>query len=187
MAFDTIGKADTTTGKTSEVALPLLKDEMDKLTPAQKTFYDNFDNVTNGNPLPWSEGPRRMGTDKNADVLWVGNSWGASLARINTKTMETTIIPLPDKTMQAYHLVVDQNHNVWGNLWTSDRIVKLDPATNKFTMFDLPVRGTEIRHISLMERDGKTQVIVPIYRASQMGVMTLRSEAELAALKAQAK
>jgi len=187
MAFDTIGKADTTTGKTSEVALPLLKDEMDKLTPAQKSFYDSFDNVTNGNPLPWSEGPRRMGTDKNADVLWVGNSWGASLARINTKTMETTIIPLPDKTMQAYHLVVDQSHNVWGNLWTSDQIVKLDPATNKFTMFELPVRGTEIRHISLMERDGKTQVIVPIYRASQMGVMTLRSEAELAALKAQAK
>jgi len=187
MAFDTIGKADTTTGKTSEVALPLLKDEMDKLTPAQKTFYDNFNDVTNGNPLPWSEGPRRMGTDKNADVLWVGNSWGASLARINTRTMETTIIPFPDKTMQAYHLVVDQNHNVWGNLWTSDRIVKLDPATNKFTMFDLPVRGTEIRHISLMEHDGKTQVIVPIYRASQMGVMTLRSEAELASLKAQAQ
>ena len=125
MAIDTIGKADVTTGKTSEVALPLLKDEMDRLTPAQKTFYDNFDNVTNGNPLPWSEGPRRMGTDKNADVLWVGNSWGSSLARINTKTMETTIIPFPDKTMQAYHLVVDQNHNVWGNLWTSDRIVKL--------------------------------------------------------------
>jgi hypothetical protein len=72
-------------------------------------------------------------------------------------------------------------------LWTSDQIVKLDPATNKFTMFDLPVRGTEIRHISLMEHDGKTQVIVPIYRASEMGVMTLRSEAELAALKAQAK
>jgi streptogramin lyase len=187
MAFDTIGKADTTTGKTSEVALPLLKTEMDKLTPEQKAFYDNFNEMTNGNPLPWSEGPRRMGTDKNADVLWVGNSWGASLARINTKTMEATIVPFPEKTMQAYHIAVDQNHNVWGNLWTSDQIVKYDPATSKWTMFDLPVHGTEIRHISLMERDGKEQVIVPIYRASQMGIMTLRSEAELAALKSQAK
>jgi virginiamycin B lyase len=187
MAFDTIGKADTTSGKTTEVPLPLLKTEMDRLTPEQKAFYDNFSDVTNGNPLPWSQGPRRMGTDKNADVLWVGNSWGASLSRINTKTMETTIVPFPEKTMQAYHITVDQNHNVWGNLWTSDQIVKLDPATNKWTMFDLPVRGTEIRHISLMERDGKTQVVVPIYRASEMGVMTLRSEAELAALKAQAK
>jgi len=101
--------------------------------------------------------------------------------------METTIVPFPDKTMQAYHITVDQNHNVWGNLWTSDQIVRFDPANNKWTMFDLPVRGTEIRHISLMERDGKTQVVVPIYRASEMGVMTLRSEAELAALKAQAE
>jgi streptogramin lyase len=187
MAFDTIGKADVASHKTQEVALPLLKTEMDRLTPEQKAFYDNVSDVGLGNPLPWAQGPRRMGTDKNADVLWVGNSWGATLARINTKTMETTIIPFPEKTMQAYHIVVDKDHNVWGNLWTSDQIVRFDPAANKWTTFELPVRGTEIRHISLMERDGKTQVIVPVYRASQMGVMTLRSEAEVAALKSQAQ
>jgi len=45
------------------------------------------------------------------------------------------------------------------------------------------VRGSEIRHISLLERDGKVFVVVPVYRTSQMGVMTVRSEAELAALK----
>jgi hypothetical protein len=54
-------------------------------------------------------------------------------------------------------------------------------------MFDLPVRGTEIRHISLLERDGQLKVIVPVYRASEMGVMTIRSEAEVAALKAKAQ
>ena len=128
-----------------------------------------------------------MGTDKNADVLWVGNSWGASLARINTRTSETTIIPMPDPTMQAYHVSVDSQHNVWGNLWTSDRLFKFDPGSNKWTMFDLPVHGTEIRHISLLERDGKLQIIVPVYRSSQMGVMIVRSEAELRALEAQAK
>jgi hypothetical protein len=48
------------------------------------------------------------------------------------------------------------------------------------------VRGTEIRHVSLMEHDGKTQVVVPVYRSSQMGVMTVRSDAEIAALKTQA-
>jgi hypothetical protein len=53
-------------------------------------------------------------------------------------------------------------------------------------MFDLPTRGTEIRHVSLLERDGITKVIVPIYRDSKMGAMTLRSEAEIAALKAAA-
>ena len=54
-------------------------------------------------------------------------------------------------------------------------------------MFDLPVRGTEIRHVSLLERDGVTKVIVPVYRNSKMGVMTLRSEADLAALKDKVK
>jgi len=75
---------------------------------------------------------------------------------------------------------------VWGNLWTADRIVRLDPGNNTWAVFDLPVRGTEIRHIALSERDGKVFVVVPVYRTSQMGVMTVRSEAELAALKAKA-
>ena len=186
MAFDTIGKADMTTGKVTEIALPSLKDELERASPADRQFYEAFDDRTNGKPLPWSQGPRRMGTDKNGDVLWVGNSWGSTLARIDTKTLETKIIPFPSTTMQPYHIAVDQNHNVWGNLWSSDQIAKYDPAANKWTMFELPVRGTEIRHVSLMERDGKTQVIVPVYRSSQMGVLTLRSEADIAALKTQA-
>jgi len=89
--------------------------------------------------------------------------------------------------MQAYHIAVDSKHNVWGNLWTADCIVRLDPSTNAWTVFDLPVRGTEIRHIALSERDGRVSVVVPVYRTNQMGVLTLRSEAELAALKAKAK
>ncbi len=88
--------------------------------------------------------------------------------------------------MQAYHIAVDSKHRVWGNLWTADRIVRLDPATNAWTVFDLPVRGTEIRHIALSERDGRLSVVVPVYRTSQMGLMSVRSEAELAALKAKA-
>jgi streptogramin lyase len=187
MAFDTVGKADMATGKTSEVALPSLKNEMERIPAAAKAFYDGFNDRTNGNPVPWSQGPRRMGTDKNADVLWVGNSWGATLARIDTKTLQTTIIPFPDPTYQPYHIAVDKNHNAWGNLWTADRLAKYDPSKGEWTMFDLPVRGTEIRHVSLLEQDGVTKVIVPIYRASKMGVMTLRSEADLAALKTAAK
>jgi streptogramin lyase len=187
MAFDTIGKADMKTGKVSEIKLPELKDEMEKATPDQRAFYDNYNDRANGRPLPWSQGPRRMGTDKNGDVLWVGNSWGSTLAKIDTKTGTATIVPFPDKTMQPYHIAVDNNHNVWGNLWTSDEIVKYDPAANKWTTFELPVRGTEIRHISLLERDGVTKVIVPVYRSSHMGVMTLRSEADVEKLKASAK
>jgi hypothetical protein len=34
---------------------------------------------------------------------------------------------------------------MWGNLWTNDQIVKYDPGSSKWTIFELPVRGTEIR------------------------------------------
>ena len=49
------------------------------------------------------------------------------------------------------------------------------------------MRGTEIRHISIDERSGRTKVVVPVYRTNQMGVMTVRTEADIAALKAQAQ
>src|SRR6516162_5410282 len=187
MAFDTVGKADTATHSTSEVTLPSLKNEMERIPASQKAFYDSFNDLTNGNPLPWSQGPRRMGTDKNADVLWVGNSWGSTLARIDTNTLQTTIIPFPDPSYQPYHIAVDKNHNVWANMWTTDRLARYNPTAGEWTFFDLPTRGTEIRHVSLLEQNGVTKVIVPIYRDSKMGAMTLRSEADLAALKAQVK
>jgi streptogramin lyase len=184
MGWDTIGKA-LPDGSTIEIKLPELKAEMDKLTPAQLAAYDKVTDLSNGNPLPWGQGPRRMGTDKNADVLWVGNSWGSSFARIDTKTNEVTMVPFPDKAMQAYHIHVDSKHNVWGNLWTNDQVVKYDPTAGKWTVFEMPVRGTESRHVSVDERNGVTKVILPTYRSHQMFVMTLRSEADIAALKAQ--
>jgi len=181
MAMDTVYKGEAGTGKVIEVKIPDVK--VDRLFGTDRAFYETVSDLGFNAPLPWSQGPRRMGTDKNADVLWVGNSYGASWARIDTRTLETRIVPLPDPAMQAYHIAVDSRHNVWGNLWTSDRIVKLDPGTNAWTVFDLPVRGTEIRHISLLERGDKLYVVMPVYRTSQMGVMTVRSEAELAAVK----
>ena len=187
MAVDVIGKGDVASGKTIAVKLPSLQSELDRLSPEERGFYENFSGASFNTPLPWSQGPRRMGTDKNADVLWVGNSWGNTLARIDTKTLATSFVKFPDPTMQPYHIAVDAKHNVWGNLWTSDRIVKLNPSTNKWTAYDLPVRGTEIRHIALLERGDKVQVVMPVYRTNQMGVMGVRSEAEINALKAQAQ
>jgi len=58
---------------------------MDRASAADKAFYASYAPPDFNSPFPWSQGPRRMGTDKNADVLWVGNSWGGSLARIDTR------------------------------------------------------------------------------------------------------
>ncbi len=50
----------------------------------------------------------------------------------------------------------------------------------------MPRRGSEARYVSLLERDGRMQVVLPYFRVRKVAVMSFRSEAELAALKAQA-
>jgi hypothetical protein len=44
-------------------------------------------------------------------------------------------------------------------VWLSDRsgkrrVARYNPTTAEWTFFDLPTRGTEIRHVSLLEQNG---------------------------------
>ena len=188
MIIDTIGHGNAETGKVSEVKLPRVLIDKDQISEDQRAFYEKFAAPDFNAPPPWAQGPRRMGTDKQADVLWVGNSWGSSLARIDTHTTDTSFVPLPfNGSMQAYHVTVDNHHNAWLNIWTSDVVLRYDPEKKQWAIFDLPTRGTEARYISLLEKDGKTQVVIPYSRTSKVATMTPRSEAEIAALKAQAQ
>jgi streptogramin lyase len=187
MALDIVNKADYKTGKVTDLKLPPIKNEIDRIKdPELVKFYENFAPLDFNTPVPWSQGPRRMGGDKNSDNVWVGTSWGASIVRINIKTMESTVVALPYPGMSPYQITADKNHNLWMNVWTSDVVLKYDPSANKWTTFDLPSRGTEVRHISIDERNGKLRVFIPEYRVSKMAVMDFRSEADLAALKTQA-
>ena len=179
MIHDIIGVGDGATpageaGKTSEIKLAPLKQELARVTPEAREFYKTFSQPDFNSPLPFAQGPRRMGTDKNADVLWVGNSWGSSLARIDTRTHEVSYVPLP-KRMQPYHVHVDSHHNAWTNLWGADRVMRYDPKNRRWTAFDLPTRGAEPRYISVREAKGEpTQVVLPYFRARKIAVMTLR-------------
>lgn len=186
MTIDTVDKGDAQSGKSIELKLPPVAEEMQRVTPEQRAVYDKFVPADFNTAVPWAQGPRRMGADKNADVLWVGNSYGARLARIDTHTMQTTFVPLPGMNA-PYHVAVDSHHDAWLNIWMTDKVLRYDPASATWTTFELPSRGTEARYISLLEKDGQMQVVVPYSRTSKVAVMSFRSEADLAALKAAAK
>jgi hypothetical protein len=66
-------------------------------------------------------------------------------------------------------------------------IMRYDPTANTWETFDLPTRGTEARYVSLLEKDGKMEVVVPYSRTSKVAVMTFRSDADMAAVKQQAE
>jgi len=187
MTEDLVDYSDIKTGATGELKLPPEKAALDALTPDQKKFYESFQPPDFNAPYPWAQAPRRMGADKKGDFVWIGNSFGGNLAKVNIHTKETTLVPLPNPDAhQPYQVAIDKKHQVWTNLWSTDKVAKLDPATNQWTLFELPTRGTESRHISLLEQDGQPlRVIVPYERARKVGVLTPRTEADIAALKAQ--
>jgi streptogramin lyase len=187
MTHDLVDFSDIKTGKTGEIGLPPDKSGLDNLTDAQRKFYDSFQVPDFNAPFPWAQAPRRMGADKNGDYVYTGNSFGGTLARINIHTKETTMIPLPNpETDQPYQVAVDTSHNVWTNLWSTDKVAKYDTTTNQWTLFELPTRGTESRYLSILEQPGRPmQVVVPYSRGRKVGVLTPRTDAEIAALKAQ--
>lgn len=189
MKHDLIDYSDIKTGKVGEFKLPPDKAAMDTLTPEQMKMYEEtFVPLDFNTPFAWAQAPRRMGADKNGDFVWVGNSFGGNLAKINIHTKATTLVPLPNpESQQPYEVAVDSHHNAWTNLWSTDMVAKYDPSAGKWTLFDLPNRGTETRYISLFEQPGKPmEVIIPYSRTRKVAVMTLRSQADIDALKAQA-
>ncbi len=187
MNQDLVDYSDVATGATKEFKLPPDRKQYDMVTADEKAFYQTFSPPDFNTPLPWAQGARRMGGDRNADVVWVGNGFGGNYARVDTKTKEYKFIPTPDPAaFQPYQVTVDSKHGVWTNFWSTDSVGRYDDTTGKWTVFDLPTRGTESRHISLLERRDGMQVVIPYYRTRKVAVMTFRSEADVANLKKQA-
>ena len=187
MAIDVVGRADPSNGKVAALNVPAVASAQQGITPAEHALYDNFAGLDFNTPFPWGEGPRRMGADKHGDVVWVNDFFGGSIFKIDTKTLKTELIPVPDSANEyPYHATVDQHHDVWINMMNSDQVLRYDPKTRQFTYFDLPTLGTETRYVSLLEKDGKMEVVLPYFRSLKIGVMTFRSEKDMAAIKAKA-
>lgn len=186
MKFDHVEHADITTDKTTEFQLPPEQAAYDRMTVDDKSLYADYVVPDFNTPYPWAQGPRRMGADKNADVVWIGDSFGGNLAKVDIHTMKTELVPLPNHvSMQPYHVAVDSRHNAWTNMWSTDSVAKYDPTAQKWTLYDLPEHGTEVRYISLLESSNGMSVTIPYSRTRKVAVMTFRSEQDLDAAKKQ--
>jgi virginiamycin B lyase len=187
MNIDMVAKTDLETGKVAEIKIPPVPGVRALFTPAEQKMYDATGNTWNA-ATPWAQGPRRLGADKKDHIVWVCDWWGGNLARIDTRTLKVTLIPLPRSEVQEpYQAQVDQNHNVWINLMNSDEIIEYNPKTSRWTEYPLPTLGAEARYVSLLERNGSMQVIIPYSRTRRVARMTFRSKDDLETLKQQAQ
>jgi len=187
MNMDVVSKADVKSGKVTQIKIPPVPGQMERATEEERKVYAQAGSTWN-TAVPWAEGPRRMGADKNGHVIWVCDWWGGNLAKIDTHSLKVSMIPLPrPDAQQPYQAQVDSNHNVWINLMNADEVIKFDPKTSKWTEFPFPTLGAETRYVSLLEKDGSLQVILPYSRARKVARMTIRSEKQLESLKAQTR
>ncbi len=185
MALDIVGHGDTETSKASEVVIPPVPGIKELFTPEQMQMFAMTGNEYH-NALPWVQGPRRMAADKNGDYVWVCDFWGGNLARIDIRTLKSTLVPLPNpETQQPYQAAVDSNHNAWTNLMNADQVMKYDVKTSQWTAYQLPTLGAETRYMSIDEHSGVMKVVLPYSRARKVALMTLRSPEDMQALQKQ--
>src|SRR6266436_26948 len=186
MFIDRVGKGDPLTGKSLEVKIPphralaedAITDQDRKLQSLSGVFMSDFSGW-------WSQGPRRMGADKNGDAMWVCDYWGGNLAKVDIHTLKTTLYPYPTRESAIYAAVVDSHHNVWVNLFNGDAVAKFDPGSEQWTEYPLPSRGVEMRHVAISELHGSPEAVLSEFRVGKIAVMHFRTKEDLQALQTQ--
>ena len=174
--------ANPSTGESKEFVMDPPWEDPVVSTALDREFYRSIDALGAGgiNSVPGAQAPRRLGADKTGRTVWVPNWWGSNLAKIDIRTHEVTYYKLPINA-HAYFVVVADDHMVWTNLMSDDRVAKFNPETEEWTLFRLPVNGCESRNIAYDNLRG--DVWVPCYRAGTVLRLQARSEDELSTLK----
>ena len=173
-------KGDPRTGESTEFIMrpPWMADRESLMTPDDRAFYESVGALLWGgiNSVPGAQAPRRLGADRRGDTVWVPNYLGMNLARIDIRTHEVTYHALPING-NPYFVVVDKDHNVWANLLSDDRVVKLEPDTGEWTIYQLPSIGCETRNIAVDDIRG--DIWVPCARTSRVARLQFRTPAEV--------
>jgi hypothetical protein len=106
-----------------------------------------------------------MGADKKGDSVWAANFKGNNLARVNIHTLETRYYRLP-MLGHPYRVDFDVDHNAWTMTHSDDRVLKLNPKTGQWTVFQLPTNGCEQRHMTFDQQ--RNEFWSTCYRAAKI-------------------
>lgn len=186
---DIVATRNMKTGKVTEFPMrdPEYAARKALSTPEDFAYFHNIEAETWGwnsaEPLPYSEMPRRMSADKTGDTVWVPMWANRYLAEINIHTHQVTYHRLPFDA-HPYKTTVDEHHNVWTDPQDSDTGAEFDPATQQWTIYQLPSRGCSSRHVFFDKI--RNELWVPCDQADMVVRVRLRAAADLRAAQAAA-
>jgi len=145
MIIDIVNKGDVR-GPASRIELKLPRVVVDKDMigeEARKFLRELHTRPTSTRRCRGTRGRGGWARTRRRTCCGSANSWGGTLAKIDTRTMETSFVPLPGPRRDGSPITSRStpSHNAWLNIWSSDVILKYDPTANTWTTFDLPTRG----------------------------------------------
>ncbi|MGA9370207.1 MAG: carboxypeptidase regulatory-like domain-containing protein [Steroidobacteraceae bacterium] len=186
---DIVATREMKTGRVSEFPMrdPEYAARKALSTPEDLAFFDDIGAETwadnSAEPLPYSEMPRRMSADKTGGTVWVPMWASTYLAEINIHTHKVIYHRMPFYE-HPYKTTVDNHHRVWADGQVSDTGVEFDPATQKWTVYQLPSRGCSSRHVFFDKVRG--ELWVPCDQANMVVRVQFRSPGDLRAQDAAA-
>jgi streptogramin lyase len=173
IAVDKIAWVDGRTGDVGEVALPPIDDE--DLSAADRAINRGW----TMNQALYSKGPRRLRGDRNPNgkYVWIGEYFGGRLGRIDIRTKALTEykLPGPFRFANPYEPAIDKNGTVWLGFANADYFAKFDPVTERFTLYPLPSRGHNARHIDVDSKPDVPEVWVPYAAAAKVARVQFRT------------
>ena len=173
MTQDLIDYSDIKTGKTQRVqAAAGERRRWTASRPSRRKMYETSVRPTSTRRSPGRRRRAAWAPTRTATIVWVGNSFGGTMARINIHTKEDDA----DSAAESRSAPALSGERRQGPQRVDQPVEhrqgrQVRPGAGKWTLFDLPNRGHRIApHLSLLEREGKPmQVIVPYYARPQGG------------------
>jgi streptogramin lyase len=174
--LDIVGFADFETKKVSEIRLPARPGIDEISTEEDRKFYPQAESSFTTAILP-AQGPRRM--TSQGEYVWWSNWFGQSIARVNIQTREVKYFNAPLPNVSPYAMAPDKNGMLWVAFPNDDRVAKLDPATGKWTVYNLPAHGTNTRFITVDNRKGAVEVWEASFMTSKIVRLQFRTKQQL--------
>lgn len=175
LAIDKMAVVDSLTGEITEVPLPPLKSP--DIRPEDMEIFRTVGSWDHNSALG-QQGPRRMGADRRGDYVYAGLYWAGAIAQLDVRTK--TLVKLHQvpngRWAQPYKMVADKSHMVWFSNSAADMLGQLNPATGKFTMYPLPTRGTNSRHLAVDDSTDIPTVWVPYTAAGKVARVQFRTD-----------
>jgi Carboxypeptidase regulatory-like domain len=175
IAIDKMAVIDSRTGDVTEVAIPSLKSP--DIRPEDVEIFNTVGSWDHNSALG-QQGPRRMVADRRGDFVYSGLYWAGGIAQfdVRTKTL-VKVHQVPNgRWSQPYKPFPDKNHIVWFGNSADDRLGRLNPTTGAFTMYPLPTRGTNSRHLAVDDSTDPPTVWVPYTGAGKIARVQFRTD-----------